>query len=396
VTNKKLRPRKTNKRLFAFLVIIYSLLFSDSTVKPFFFEHKLSNKNFLYQGHSFYNAKNEYTYNYNRFRTELDLGWEENVTFKVIGDVENYLGKSYLSSPDSHAVRAVSFNMPLDPYHYTVSENEQVLRTYFYRAYSTIYIPDRKDTLTLGLQRAAFGVGRIWNPTDILNPVNPISIESGERVGVYGASYIFYISDLSELQAIMTLDRYNNTKDLGARYKTNFYGYDLALSAIRNKDVRMSGLELERELFSTGIAFRTEGCFLENRLADEDYYKYVVGIDYAFENSLYIVAEHLFNGLGSVYKTEYDLTQVNVLADTQIAKHYLGITLSYELTALHILSVSEVQNINDGSYFIAPSVGWSYAQDMDITFGASLFSGSPYSEFSYYQDIYYFSVDNYF
>ncbi|MBU0579606.1 MAG: hypothetical protein KKA19_00360, partial [Candidatus Margulisbacteria bacterium] len=229
----------------------------------FYFLYKGSNNNFTLDSQSILNKK-YYTYNYNRFRNDLELGWENKVTFKTVLDLENYWGESYLRSPDFHLAKNVSFNMPLHPYHDIVSGNTSTLRSYLYRAYSTIYLP--QSTLTLGYQRIPFGVGRIWNPTDILNPPNPISLETGERLGIYGAEYTYNLADLSQVQSFLTLNRDNKTKDYGFRIKSNYYGFDGAISAIRNAELRMSGIEIEREWLDTGVEVRLEAANYENIL----------------------------------------------------------------------------------------------------------------------------------
>ncbi|MFC1517487.1 hypothetical protein ACFL5G_02900 [Candidatus Margulisiibacteriota bacterium] len=366
---------------------------------PFYFVYKGSNTNFTIDSQSLL-SKKYYTVNYNRFRTDIETGWQNKFTFNMILDLNNYWGDSYMRSPDWQLSKAVSFNMPLDPYHDIVSGNSSTLRSYLYRAYATVYLPS--SSLVLGYQRIAFGVGKIWNPTDILNPPNPISLEPGERVGVYGASYTYNLADLSQTDLFLTLDRDNKTRDYGFRIKGNHFGYDAAISTIRNKDLRMSGLELDRELFDTGIEVRMEAAHFEvvNKLNEnKDYQKYIMGADYAFAwpNNWYVTMEYLFNENGEKNKYEYDL--LNAVSGTTwdgLGQRYLGFLVNYEWSPLINITASEIVNLDDGSYFLSPGVNWSLAENADLILGASFFCGTQYSEFWYLKDIYYLNLGIYF
>jgi hypothetical protein len=299
-----------------------------------------------------------------------------------------------MRSPERNALQDVSFNMPLNPYHYIVSGNTSTLRSYLYRAYATVYLP--ASTLTLGYQRIPFGVGRIWNPTDTLNPPNPISIETGERLGVYGAEYVYNLSNLSQAHAFLTLDRDSHTRDYGFRLKSNFAGFDGAVSTIRNDDVRMSGLEIDGELLKTGIGVRTEAGYFENRLLEKNYCNYIYGLDYGFPNSLYIAGELLFNEAGAGNKYDYDFAGYNGLSWVQLARHYLGVLMSYQLTPLTSLSLNDITNLDDGSYFLSPGIKWSLADSADLSLAASFFCGTQYSEFWYYKAVYFVNYSVYF
>jgi hypothetical protein len=365
----------------------------ESGAGTFYFNYKGSNNNFTIDTQSPLN-KRYYTYNYDRLRTDIDTGWEKKVTLKVIFDLENYLGENYIRSEDFQTLINRDLNIPLAPYGETVTGDVDTVRSYLYRAYSTVYLPN--STLTLGFQRIAFGVGRIWNPTDILNPPNPISIEPGERLGVYGAEYVYDLSDLSEAHAFYTLDKDNRTRDWGGRLKTNLKKFDVAVSAIRNEDVKMSGLEIDGELLSTGVGIRTEFAHFESKPLDKEYDKYIFGIDYGFPNSLYINCEYLFNENGKFDKNDYDWEILSLGTWEQLARQYLGITTTYELTPLVVLSGSYIRNLNDASDMFGPQVKWSLADDADLSVGASLFGGEHYTEFWYYKNVYFLSFGIYF
>lgn len=381
------------KNKFLFFIFLISFGFSEIVTSNFYFNYKFSNKNFTFNSWSAVDRKGM-TYNYDRFRTDFDLGWEKMATFKVIFDLENYLGKSYLKNDQFKALRGLKFDMPVDPYHYIVSENTQVLRTYLYRAYGTFYLP--QSTLTLGYQRIPLGVGRIWNPTDIINPYNPLSIESAERLGVYGGLYTYDIDDLSQFKTFFTKNSYSELKDYGYIVKRNIDKYDIGVSYVGNKDLTLTGAEIEREILDSGIEARTEFAYIDSKTLGRKYQRYIIGADYGFPNSTYVVVEYLFNEIGVKEKEDYDLWRIDLLEWRQLAKSYLGATLSYEFTPLINGALAAISNLNDGSFFLSPSVHCSIQENFDLDIGSIFYQGQKYTEFWHYQTMNYFSLSNYF
>lgn len=377
-----------NKILIVLLIISFGFTETD-----FYFNYKGSNKNFTFDSRSMLNH-NKMTYNYDRLRTDLDFGWENQATFKIIVDLENYLGKSYLTNDQFKAIRSVKFDQPLDPYHYVVSENNQALRSYLYRAYGTFYLP--QSTLTLGYQRIPLGVGRLWNPTDIINPYNPLSIEADERLGIYGGLYTYNLQDLAQIKTFFTKNRYSQLKDYGYIVKGNYQKWDVGISYVANKDIKLTGLEIEREILDTGIEARTEFANVDSDILEKKYHKYILGIDYGFPNSTYLVIEYLFNETGNKSKYNYDYSRFNLLGWEQLARSYLGATVSYEFTPLIRGSLATIINLNDGSFFISPGIFYSIEENLDLNLGVSTYSGSKYSEFWYYQSLVYLNLNKYF
>ncbi|MBX2822099.1 MAG: hypothetical protein KTR29_20565, partial [Rhodothermaceae bacterium] len=88
---------------------------------------------------------------------------------------------SFLTSPDFQLGNALERATLLD-LNWTISSSAQhQLRQSLFRAHVSLYLDNFQ--LTAGRQRIAWGTGFVWNPTDILNPVNPTNIERDEKVG---------------------------------------------------------------------------------------------------------------------------------------------------------------------------------------------------------------------
>ena len=408
------------RKWFCIGVVLIGLILAESvrisaigSDDGFYCIYKYSNNNFTLNSRRI-SDNNEYTYNYNRLRNDFDCGWENRATFQILFDIENYLGKSYITDSDFQNMKDEHFDMPFNPYRYIIDESDDVLRTYLYRAYATFYLP--RSSLTIGLQRIPLGIGQIWSPTDIVNPLNPLSLEPSERLGVCGAEYTYELSFLAQFKAFFTLDDNSHRKDLGCRLKANYKGWDIAVSTIKNSTIQLTGLELEREFFDTGIEVRSELARIDDDTLDKPYNKGIVGFAYCFPNSTYLVFEYLYNGYsnedGKTYTDgnldEYgsDQTDGNLdegssaqndrNAQEQLSDNYLGTTLSYDITPLIILSTSIISNLDDRSFFTGFSCQWNIFENTDLDIGTHIYSGSGTSEFGNYENIYYLRVSNYF
>jgi hypothetical protein len=367
------------------IVFLFSITWLYASIDDLYLDHTISNTNFTF----FQKGQNDHTqtYNQNRLRFDIYASYQQLMEIKAIGDVSSFVDPALLSSQEFAALKNYQADIPMDPDHVIIDEENLFLQSSWYRLYSTIYYPYGR--INFGLQRIPLGVGKIWNPTDIINPANPLSVEPGERIGSYGSRLTYALGTLSEIQYFHTLDSDNYKQDVGGKIVFNVGSYDLAVSTIDNPQVNMLGLNFDGEIFETGIGFRSEyGSFYEEQ---KEYIRYIVGMDYAFANSLYIIMEYCHNGDGQNSLTDYDLLalQQSVTSWSQLAVNYLGLTASYQLTMLDTLNYSQINNLDDGSFFSSPSISHSLSNNSAVSFGASLFNGQNYSEFWYYDDLYY-------
>ena len=119
----------------------------------------------------------------------------------------------------------------------------------------------------------------------------------------------------------------------------------------------------------SGIALRSEGGRFHNRTTGEHYFKYIIGAEYGFPNSLSILAEYKYSG-----NTHND---------------YLGGQVSYQPGMLWLCYLLIVVNEDDHSGFIAPSVEYSLGDDMTLSGGAFIYYGNGNSEFGHVPDRYF-------
>jgi len=370
---------------YSLFIFILSITWLYASFDNLYLNHTISNTNFTF----LQKGQNDDTliYNQNRLRLDLYASYQQLIEIKAIGDLSSFVDSALLSSREFSALKYYQADIPMNPDHVIIDEDNLFLQSSWYRLYSTIYYPYGR--INFGLQRIPLGVGKIWNPTDIINPANPLSVEPGERMGSYGSRITYAPGTLSEIQYFHTLDSDNYKQNVGGRIVFNLGSYDIAVSTIDNPQVNMLGLNFDGEIFETGIGFRSEyGSFNEEQ---KKYIRYIVGMDYAFANSLYIIMEYCHNGDGQYYLKDYDLPalQRSVTSWNQLAVNYLGLNASYQLTMLDTLHYSQINNLDDGSFFSSPSISHSLSNNSAVSFGASLFNGQNYSEFRYYDDLYY-------
>lgn len=224
-----------------------------------------------------------------------------------------------------------------------------------YRAYGSY--EGEKILFALGRQRIPFGVGRIWNPVDIFNPIDSTSIEPDEREGTESLRVEYSISDLTIVDATIAEDK-------GAFRAKGYLEYaDTAIIAQYDDTSNQTilGWELEGELPGTGIELRSEGGIYYEQDSSDANVQAIIGAEYGFPNSLTLVAEYLHDGSS---KTDS-----------------LGLSGSYQLDMLTLLNGLVIVNLDDSSFFFAPSVNYSLGDEMTLDCGMFIYGGGGHTQF---------------
>jgi hypothetical protein len=317
--------------------------------------------------------------NYNRFRIAENVT-EGNWFVTVIGDVEHYLGQDYINSLAYKTASAVRSDTPFATQTGTQRYGEGELFAQLYRLYGG-YVDDR-HRLSVGLQKVSMGVGRLWNPTDLFNPKNPLALEPDEVFGNVALVYTYAISDLSQATGVVA-QRRDETFKYAGRLKGNVVSVDMALNAVSADDAAMFGYELEGELPESGVGLRSEGGWFRDKLLGQSFFQGLIGTDYVFENSLMLAAEWLHSSRS--FERELALgTASGALANLVRSRDYLGMNAGYDIDPLLYGSLSLIVSAGDGSFYLAPLLSYSLADDATLAAGAMLYGGSSNSEFGDY------------
>lgn len=300
-----------------------SFLLSVSFVSAIDTNFELQNTNIL-------SSTKDAKYNdYNRLRLYATIEDERH---------ENYLVKIILDNENT----------------YTKSTKENDNDTNFYRGY--VKYSDDSHLITLGKQRVPYGVGRVWNPIDIYNPIDATAVESDQRKGVEALHYEYAISDLSSIDTTIS------NKKSALRIKGYVDIADMALLFLNDtqKNSNVIGYELQGEIASSGVEVRSEGGYFKNK-DSKDYKEFILGGEYGFENSLNILFEYKHN--------------------TLLEQEHIASNISYTLHPLLLANGIYLKNIDDKSSLTMVKFDYSLSDDMELNIGGYFYNGKNLSEY---------------
>ncbi|MDQ1325292.1 MAG: hypothetical protein QG564_416 [Campylobacterota bacterium] len=350
------------------------------------FEHKytIENTNFTLLATP-YPTEEKHFYNYNRLRLDHTLK-EENWYINLIGDINNYYGKHYLESNEYLFFRTLKADTPFDIETDTHNYGEGELFGRIHRF--NIGYSDERQHLVFGLQKITMGVGRIWTPTDLFNPRNPLALEPDQIYGAYALSYSYAPNQTTEIMGVIS-QRSNNSYKYASRAKTHILTADIALDLLNSDDAQMIAYELEGDFFDTGIEWRSEGGYFKDKTLSKTFYQGILGIDYGFKNGATAILEWLHSSK-TYTALEIQETQNSTLANNRFASSdYLGSSLSYDFTLMLQGSIGMIFNLEDHSLFSSPLLTYSIDDETTLSLGAMLYGGSSTSEFGEFDHRYY-------
>lgn len=359
---------------------------------------------------------------YHKFRLDWDSSPSENM--RVSGDIifKHHGGQTTLNlldflKPRHTLLNPLNTNDTLEYVPYTLTD------TVFF---DNIFLEFHHDLfdLTVGRQQLPSGVGYTWNPTDIFNQKDVMD-PTYENPGVDAFKLEIPLGLKCNLTGILQpVDSWNNTSqyyeiktylghfDLSALYGRHTYdrsGYtlydtlitvqkdaegtiistakiaDVLLPSMPQATVRdLYGFNLEGELLGMGL--RTE--LAVSRLNYESNnlrYEYIIGGDYTFKNSLYILTEYYHNdfGIAADQTTFYDYAAYFNWECKSLNQNYLFLLGMYPLRDILDFSLFGIANLDDGSLVIAPQLIYRIFQNVEINVLGSLFLGEATDEYGY-------------
>jgi len=251
---------------------------------------------------------------------------------------ENFLGKIIIDNENN----------------YDGIKKDNKNETTIYRGY--VKYSDEVNLVIIGKQRVPFGVGKVWNPTDIFNPIDATAIETNEREGVESIRYEYAINEVSNLDITIAKDK----QALRVKGYIDIADFAAILLKDQNKNQTIYGYEMQGELYESGIELRSEGGYFQNKDA-KNYEEFIVGVEYGFENSLTLLGEYKYNSLNN--------------------QDYLATNISYTISPLLTFNTLLLKNIDDKSTLSLVKFDYSLSDEMELNFGTYLYSGDKNSEY---------------
>jgi len=342
--------------------------------------------------------ENEGSRGLNGNRLRLEGRWNASkgqVHAHLISDLETFWG-SFLASQRQAVSRGIAHDELLD-LNWDLNENENFLwRENFYRAY--VRAQAGKLEAQAGRQRIAWGQGRLWNPTDAVNPYNPLSVERQERPGSDLGVLRWNFSALTFLEMVYVPKRsavWEKSLFL-TRFKSNFLQMDVEFMGGKKGGENMAGLGHAAQVFDGSL--RSEAAYIFDSETRRDFARAVVSYDRSFRlpHTLYVLGEYFYNGVGERSRFDYARVRLDVQDPSFLGRDYFGGGVTYDLTALWKAECYGIFNLSDGSIFVGPKITWQAAENFELSLGVQVFNGRDRTEFGNIRNIGFFQVQWFF
>jgi hypothetical protein len=266
-----------------------------------------------------------------------------------------------------------------------VNDNEAWLDWSVYRAWAA-YEND-KMKVTLGRQRIAFGSALFYSPLDVFNPVSPLSLEPGERVGVDGVDCEIELGPSSYFSLAYGIGNVIDQSRFAAYYKTTVKTTDLHFLAARIFADWIAGAAFASNVKQGKLYGEASYTWPEQ---GKNYFRGTIGYQYNFSNGLLLTTEYYHND-GVIHASALGLadasaifTQTNALAT--VDRNFLGVSAGFDLTELIRFNSALLLDLDAGSFYIGPSFSFSAPHSIALEAGAQLFSGNGKGDFGLLPD----------
>lgn len=345
-----------------------------------------------------------------RARVELETVWEDRLYGQLIYDVELRTGTT-LDSLSFASAERIGIRTWVDADRVFARHRDLHAQHLIYRAWLR-YERSGFD-LTVGRQRIALGRGRMWNPTDLFNPIFPLAIESGQRVGQ--DSLVARIELRPGAWAELMWSPQDDWREHRGALRFEKVGteLDLALMFGSMAGDRVLGFDFARNLGDA--ALRGEAIVMDPGRGGQ-IWQAVLSLDYTFTvgSGLYALVEHLYNEnrVSRLQPTAFSSFPgsaeqlLDAVAATQepfldrittVQRHLTGFQLGYELSANWRANLLWIYDWRGPSAAIFPALSWTVTDDLVVTAGAQFFIGPrERSEYGSATNLAFLQVDAYF
>jgi hypothetical protein len=341
-----------------------------------------------------------------RLRIEGEGAYGDRLFAEVAYDLEMFAG-SGLNSLRFDLADEIGTGTWLDADRVFSEHDDAVWRHALYRAWVR-YEADRWE-LTLGRQRIALGRGRLWNPTDLFNPIFPLAIEGDQRIGQDAAVVRAQLGHGLRAAGIWAPQDDQDDHKAAMRLELHRRAIDAALMVGTFQGERVFGADMAASV--RGAAFRAEATYSDT---DEIgwIWQVVTSVDYNFDvgTGLYFLVEHLYNEnlcedlfgeavcAGNLAAAAaVGLAQASTDRITTVVRNQTGVQIGYDLTPLLRANLLVLYDWHGPSAAIAPALIYSWRSNVEVSLAAQLFVEScNRCEYADPSNILIFQVDTYF
>ncbi len=258
--------------------------------------------------------------------------------------------------------------------------------------------------LRFGRQRIAWGTGKLWNPTDILNPYSPTTLERDERRGVDALYLRRGVGTYGQGEAVYAIGGNWAETDLLARAKGHLLKTDISVSG--GKVAGSTGSwtiagDIAADVYGGNL--HGEWSHTELRLR-EPFWKALVGYEYSFSSEpfwaplkdVWLVFEYFHNGVGQSDSARYEPGLILSGREVTLGRDYLGFGFKKDVHPLVTFEYYEIVNLNDRSYFFNPSISYNAVENLHLRGGIQGFGGKRNTEYGPNANVTYFQAQYFF
>jgi hypothetical protein len=373
---------------FLLFILLSSRMVSGNQSSSGKIDFKGYYKNLSVVSKTFQNQR--YFLDLNRLRLQPTVIYRENLVFRLEWDNQFLLG-DYLETEEFKSIKKFPPKTYLHLDKTVIDDKHLYYKLIFYRAFLSCYT--NLVDVSIGRQRFAWGTGKFWNPTDLLNPYNPTQIEREERTGTDALSFDFHLgSDTKSTIVYAPRSTYRNSS-LAGKFKTTIKSYDISLLLGKFARKKTLGFDFYGYVGNGGIY--GEGAYTWN-YDQPDFLNFVLGGEYRLPNGLYLDGEYFYNGAGKRKLKDYDWDRLFSAEILALSRNYFNLSLGYDVTPLWRVEDYTIVNLNDQSLFTAPNVSYSVTSDLFLDFGIQFFIGTKQDEYGSPSDVYYLQLQFFF
>ena len=278
-------------------------------------------------------------------------------------------------------------------------------------------------TLTVGRQRIALGRARLWNPTELFNPIFPLQIEGTQRIGQDAVVARWKATETFWTEVSWAPQREADQSRGAGRVEWIAQAFEASLMAGRFERDYLVGADFARNMGDAVV--RAEASFMDLAAGGRSW-QAVGAIDYTFPlgSGLYTLVEHLYNeNRGFDFNNQVlsgfpalppatleerlkllegliETPGFQVALDrfpTQRALHLTGFQFSYEVSSLLNGALLVLADWDGPSSAIFPTLTYQVWEDVELTLGPQLFVGPENrSEFGDAANVVFLQLDLYF
>ncbi len=221
--------------------------------------------------------------------------------------------------------------------------------------------------VSLGRQRINWGISTVWNPNDLFNAFSFIDFDYEERPGSDALRIQYWKGFASRIElAIELADRLDEAV-IAALYAFNAHAYDFQVLAGKMRSDWVVGCGWAGSLHQVGFKGELTAFYDPARDSVRLQLAVTVGVDYMWDNSLYLNTGLLYTSTGSTQGV-IDLFSYQPSAKNLWPFRYaLFGMLSYPFTPLVNVSMALIYSpIKSHTAFFNPSVLISIADNWDL------------------------------